>query len=560
MKPVLLIVDDDPQVLQAVGIDLRHKYGDHFRVLKADSGATALDILKQLKLRNEPPALFLVDQRMPHMTGLEFLEQAMKIYPDAKRVLLTAYADTDAAIRSINNARIDFYLMKPWDPPEQNLFPVVDDLLDDWMASFRPPFEGIRVIGLLWSPKSYETRIFLGQNGVPYQWLDAGSDQEVQRLVEYVRSKDNTSTPHLPILIFPDGSYLSEPTNSQIADKIGLKTHPQMPFYDMIIVGAGPAGLAAAVYGASEGLHALLIEREAPGGQAGMSSNIENYLGFPTGLTGANLARRAVAQAARFGAEILTPQEATGIRVDDPYRFVKLNDGTEISCHALLIATGVSYRRLDVPGIERLTGAGVYYGAAMTQALSYRDEDVYFVGGANSAGQAAMYFSKYARKVTLLVRGDSLAKGMSQYLVDQINETKNIRVWLHSSVIEVKGEDRLEAITVNDAIRGEKQTVHTEGLFIFIGAQPHTDWLSGVVARDTSGFILTGPDLMMYDGHNNNRPKGWNLERQPFLLETNIPGIFAAGDVRSGSLKRLASGVGEGSIAVQFVHQYLKRV
>jgi thioredoxin reductase (NADPH) len=560
MKPVLLIVDDDPQVLQAVGIDLRHKYGVHFRVLKADSGATALDILKQLKLRNEPPALFLVDQRMPHMTGVQFLEEAMKIFPDAKRVLLTAYADTDAAIKSINNAKIDFYLMKPWEPPEENLFPVIDDLLDDWMASFRPPFEGIRVIGLLWSPKSYETRIFLGQNGVPYQWLDAGSDQEVQRLVEYVRSKDNTTTPHLPILIFPDGSYLSEPTNSQIADKIGLKTHPQMPFYDMIIVGAGPAGLAAAVYGASEGLHTLLIEREAPGGQAGMSSNIENYLGFPTGLTGASLARRAVAQAARFGAEILTPQEATGIRVDDPYRFVKLNDGTEISCHALLIATGVSYRRLDVPGIERLTGAGVYYGAAMTQALSYRDQDVYMVGGANSAGQAAMYFSKYARKVTLLVRGDSLAKGMSQYLVDQINETQNIRVWLHSSVVEVKGENKLEAITVNDAIRGEKQTVPTEGLFIFIGAQPHTDWLSGNVARDTNGFILTGPDLMMHDGHNNNRPKGWNLERQPFLLETNIPGIFAAGDVRSGSLKRLASGVGEGSIAVQFVHQYLKRV
>jgi thioredoxin reductase (NADPH) len=560
MKPVLLIVDDDPQVLQAVGIDLRHKYGDRFRVLKADSGTTALDILKQLKLRNEPPALFLVDQRMPNMTGVEFLEEAMKIFPDAKRVLLTAYADTDAAIKSINSAKIDFYLMKPWEPPEENLFPVVDDLLDDWMASFRPPFEGIRVIGLLWSPKSYETRIFLGQNGVPYQWLDAGSDQEVKRLVDYVRSKDNTTTPHLPILLFPDGSHLSEPTNSQIADKIGLKTHPQMPFYDMIIVGAGPAGLAAAVYGASEGLHTLLIEKEAPGGQAAMSSNIENYLGFPTGLTGANLARRAVAQAARFGAEILTPQEAIGMRVDDPYRFVKLNDGTEISCHALLIASGVSYRRLDVPGIERLTGAGVYYGAAMTQALSYRDEDVYMVGGANSAGQAAMYFSKYARKVTLLVRGDSLAKGMSQYLVDQINETKNIRVWLHSSVMEVKGENRLEAITVNDAIRGERQTVPTSGLFIFIGAQPHTDWLAGVVARDAYGFILTGPDLMMHNGHNNNRPKGWNLERQPFLLETNIPGIFAAGDVRSGSLKRLSSGVGEGSIAVQFVHQYLKRV
>ncbi len=563
MKPVQLIVDDDPQVLQAVGIDLRHKYGDRFRILKADSGATALDILKQLKLRNELPALFLVDQRMPQMTGVEFLEEAKKIFPDAKRVLLTAYADTDAAIRSINKAKIDFYLMKPWDPPEQNLFPVIDDLLDDWMASFRPPFEGIRVVGLRWSPKSYETRDFLARNGIPYQWLDAESDKEAKSLIEYATTSNSEglASLHLPLVLFTDGTHLSEPTNSQIADKIGLKTHAQMPFYDLIIVGAGPSGLAAAVYGASEGLHTLLIEKEAPGGQAAMSSNIENYLGFPTGLTGANLARRAVAQAARFGAEILTPQEARGIRVDDPYRFVKLNDGTEVSCHALLIASGVSYRRLDVPGIERLTGAGVYYGAAMPQALSYRDEEVYMVGGANSAGQAAMFFSKYARKVTLLVRGDSLAKSMSQYMVDQINETKNIRVWLHSSVVEVKGENRLEAITVNDAIRGEKQTVPTEGLFIFIGAQPRTDWLSGVVARDAYGFILTGPDLMMHGGHNNNnRPKGWNLERQPFLLETNIPGVFAAGDVRSGSLKRLASGVGEGSIAVQFVHQYLKRV
>ena len=394
MKPVLLIVDDDHQVLQAVGIDLRHKYGDRFRVLKADSGATALDILKQLKLRNEPPALFLVDQRMPHMTGVEFIEEAIKIFPDAKRVLLTAYADTDAAIRSINNAKIDFYLMKPWDPPEENLYPILNDLLDDWMASFRPPFEGIRVVGLRWSAKSYETRDFLARNGIPYQWLDAESDKEAKSLIEYATTSNSgaVATPHLPLVLFTDGSQLSEPTNSQIADKIGLKTHAQMPFYDLIIVGAGPSGLAAAVYGASEGLHTLLIEREAPGGQAGMSSNIENYLGFPTGLTGANLARRAVAQAARFGAEILTPREATGIRVDDPYRIIKLNDGTELSCHTLLIATGVSYRKLDVLGIDRLTGAGVYYGAAMTQALSYRDEDVYFVGGANSVGQAECTF------------------------------------------------------------------------------------------------------------------------------------------------------------------------
>jgi thioredoxin reductase (NADPH) len=565
MKPVIVTIDDDPQVLRSVERDLRSKYGNRFRVLRADSGLTALEILKQLKLRNEPPALLLVDQRMPNMTGVEFLEQAMNIFPDAKRVLLTAYADTDAAIRSINKARIDYYLMKPWNPPEQNLFPVVDDLLDDWMASFRPPFEGIRLIGLFWSSKSHETKDFLARNGVPYQWLDAESDQEARRLVDYVRSKDNTTTPHLPILIFQDGSHLSEPTNIQIAEKIGLKTRAQMPFYDLIIVGAGPAGLAAAVYGASEGLHTLLVEKEAPGGQAGMSSNIENYLGFPTGLTGANLARRAVTQAARFGAEILTPQEAIGIRVDGPYRFVKLNDGTEISCHTLLIATGVSYRKLDVPGIERLTGAGVYYGAAMTQALSCRDEDVYMIGGANSAGQAAIYFSKYARRVTMLVRGDSLSKGMSQYLADQIVKTENIKVWLHSSVVEVKGEKKLESIVVADTSNGsgEKQTVPTYALFIFIGAQPHTDWLVGTVKRDANGFILTGPDLMttIDDGHNNNnRPKGWNIDRQPFLLETNIPGIFAAGDVRSGSVKRVASGVGEGSIAIQFVHQYLKRV
>jgi thioredoxin reductase (NADPH) len=567
MKPALIIVDDDPQVLRAVEIDLRHKYGDRFRVLKANSGAIAIEILKQLKLRNEPPALFLVDQRMPHMTGVEFLEKAMEIYPDAKRVLLTAYADTNAAIRSINKAKIDYYLMKPWDPPEENLYPVVSDLLEDWMASFRPPFEGIRVIGLRWSPKSHETRNFLARNGIPFQWLDAESDKEATKLVNIavassLNTVDATGSQHLPLVLFTDGSHLSEPTNSQIAEKIGLKSHAQMPFYDLIIVGAGPAGLAAAVYGASEGLHTLLIEREAPGGQAGMSANIENYLGFPTGLTGANLARRAVAQATRFGTEILTPREAISVRVEDPYRFVKLNDGNEISCHTLLITTGVSYRKLDVPDIDRLTGAGVYYGASMTQALTYQDEDVYLVGGANSAGQAALYFSRYARTVTMLVRGDSLSKTMSQYLVDQISESKNIRVWLHSSVVELKGENRLDAIVVKDIFKGENQTLSTGGLFIFIGAQPRTNWLSDVVATDTNGFILTGPNLTMMrkDGHTNERPKGWNLDREPFLLETSVPGIFAAGDVRYGSIKRVASGVGEGSIVVQFVHQYLKRV
>jgi thioredoxin reductase (NADPH) len=570
MKPTILAVDDDPDVLNAVERDLRKQYGNRFRVLRAESGSIGLELLKRLKLRNDPTALLLVDQRMPQITGVDFLQEAMEIFPDAKRVLLTAYADTDAAIRSINKAKIDFYLMKPWTPPEQNLYPVLDDLLDDWMASFHPEFEGIRVIGLRWSAKSHEIRDFLARNGVPFQWLDIEADNEARRLASYASSTSATTVssfsnssksatlPHLPLVILPDGSQLMEPTTTQLAEKIGLKSHAQMPFYDLIIVGAGPAGLAAAVYGASEGLHTLLIEKEAPGGQAGMSSNIENYLGFPTGLTGANLARRAVAQAARFGAEILTPQQVTGIRIEGPYRFVKLIDGSEISCHALVIATGVSYRKLDIPGIEKFTGAGVYYGAAMVQALSYKGENVCIVGGANSAGQAAIHFSKYASKVIMLVRGDSLTKGMSQYLVDQINETKNIDVMLSSNIEAVNGEERLESVTIYNSKNGENTTFPISSIFIFIGAQPRTDWLSGVIERDRNGFILTGPDLMLPD--RNSRPRGWTVDRDPFLLETNIPGVFAAGDVRLGSVKRVASGVGEGAIAIQFVHQYLTKV
>jgi thioredoxin reductase (NADPH) len=537
MKPTILAVDDDPDVLNAVERDLRKQYGNRFRVLRAESGSIGLELLKRLKLRNDPTALLLVDQRMPQITGVDFLQEAMEIFPDAKRVLLTAYADTDAAIRSINKAKIDFYLMKPWTPPEQNLYPVLDDLLDDWMASFHPEFEGIRVIGLRWSAKSHEIRDFLARNGVPFQWLDIEADNEARRLASYASSTAATTTvssfsnisksatlPHLPLVILPDGSQLMEPTTTQLAEKIGLKSHAQMPFYDLIIVGAGPAGLAAAVYGASEGLHTLLIEKEAPGGQAGMSSNIENYLGFPTGLTGANLARRAVAQAARFGAEILTPQQVTGIRIEGPYRFVKL----------------------------------VYYGAAMVQALSYKGENVCIVGGANSAGQAAIHFSKYASKVIMLVRGDSLTKGMSQYLVDQINETKNIDVMLSSNIEAVNGEERLESVTIYNSKNGENTTFPISSIFIFIGAQPRTDWLSGVIERDRNGFILTGPDLMLPD--RNSRPRGWTVDRDPFLLETNIPGVFAAGDVRLGSVKRVASGVGEGAIAIQFVHQYLTKV
>jgi thioredoxin reductase (NADPH) len=547
-----MTVDDDPEVLQAVARDLRRAYGDRYRVIRADSGASALEVTEQLKLRNEPVALFLVDQRMPQMSGVEFLEKEIKIFPEAKRALLTAYADTDAAIRAINTVKIDYYLMKPWDPPEERLYPVLDDLLDDWQATFHPPFEGIRVIGNRWSPHSHQVKDFLARNQVPYEWLDIELSEEAQKLVEYADCERIS----LPLVIFGDGSSLLQPANIQIAEKIGLQTQAGNPFYDLVIVGGGPAGLAAAVYGASEGLKTVMIEREAPGGQAGTSSRIENYLGFPVGLSGSDLARRAVTQARRFGVEILTPQEASGIRVQDPYRFLTLADGSEISCHAMILALGVSWRRLNVPGLDRLTGAGVYYGAAQTEAISCQGEDVYIVGGANSAGQAAMYFSKYARKVTMLVRGDSLAKSMSQYLIEQIAETPNITVQVHSSVVEAKGETSLEAITIANTVTGEKQTVPATSLFIFIGAEPRTNWLDGVVERDNRGFIITGPDLKR-DGR---RPKGWTLEREPYLLETNIPGIFAVGDVRHGSVKRVASGVGEGSICVQFVHQYLSKV
>ena len=520
--------------------------------MRADSGATALVALQQVKLRNQSVALFLVDQRMPQMSGVEFLEQALELFPNTKRALLTAYADTDAAIRAINSTQIDYYLMKPWDPPEEKLFPVLNDLLDDWLANFHPPFEGIRVIGNRWSPRSHEIKDFLARNQVPYQWLDIESSEEAQQLVAFAEC----DRLQLPLVLFTDGSSMLQPTNIQVAEKIGLQTKAGNPFYDLIIVGGGPAGLAAAVYGASEGLDTVMIEREAPGGQAGTSSRIENYLGFPVGLSGADLARRAVTQARRFGVEILTPQEVKGIRVEDPYRFVQLADGSEISCHSLILALGVSWKRLDVPGLEKLTGAGVYYGAAQTEAISCQGEEVYIIGGANSAGQAAMYFSKYASKVAILVRGESLTKSMSQYLIDQIHETPNIKVMVHSSVIEAKGETSLEAISIANSQTGETQTVSATSLFIFIGAVPRTDWLEGVLERDNRGFILTGQDLK----HNGTRPKGWTLERDPFLLETNIPGVFAVGDVRHNSIKRVASGVGEGSICVQFVHQYLSKV
>jgi thioredoxin reductase (NADPH) len=554
-KPVLLTVDDDPEVLRAVERDLRRRYAERYRVLRADSGATALAALRGLKRRGDSVALLLVDQRMPQMNGVEFLAQAMEIFPDAKRVLLTAYADTDAAIRAINDAQIHHYLLKPWDPPEEHLYPVLDDLLDDWMGSHRPPMEGVRVLGTRWSPHAYAIRDFLTRNQTPYQWIDvetAGQVAEVRRLVEAAGAEISS----LPKVLFPDGTSLSDPSVSELGERLGLRIRPEVAFYDLVIAGGGPAGLAAAVYGASEGLSTVLIEMEAPGGQAGMSSRIENYLGFPSGLSGGDLARRAVAQARRFGVEILTPQQVTGVSVEGSSKIVKLAAGEDVGCKALLIATGVSYRKLNVPGAERLQGCGVYYGSAMTEAKECQGEDVYIVGGANSAGQAAMYFSKFARKVVMLVRGPSLSATMSQYLIDQIKKTPNIKVETHCQVTEVHGDTHLEAVSIHCAETGDTSTAPTNLLSIFIGAEPNTDWLSGVVERDERGFILTGADLLR-DGK---KPKGWPLERNPYWVESSVPGVFAAGDVRHGSVKRVASGVGEGSIAVQFTHQYLSEV
>jgi len=554
-KPVLLTVDDDPEVLRAVERDLRKRYADRYRVVRADSGITALQSVQTLKRRNEAVALLLADQRMPEMSGVEFLNKALAIYPEARRVLLTAYADTDAAIQAINEARIHHYLLKPWDPPEEHLYPVLDDLLEDWHAGYRPVFEGVRVLGHRWSPRSYALRDFLGRNQVPYRWLDAETadrDKEVHEALD-VAERDSLK---LPAAIFLDNTGLSDPSTAELAAKLGLRTSATTSFYDLLIVGGGPAGLAAGVYGASEGLTTVMIEREAPGGQAGMSSRIENYLGFPSGLSGSELTRRAVTQARRFGVEILSPQEAVGLRVDASSKFVKLADGVEIGAKSLLIATGVAYRKLDVPGLERLQGAGVYYGAAMTEAASCKDEDVFIVGGANSAGQAAMYFANYARRVVMLVRGNSLASGMSQYLVEQIRQTPNIHVELNSKVTEAFGTERLEAISIYCSTSGETQKFAAVSLFIFIGAAPQTEWLHGAVERDERGFILTGADLIRAG----KPPRTWSIEREPWLLEASVPGIFVAGDVRFRSIKRVASGVGEGANAVQFVHQYLGSV
>jgi thioredoxin reductase (NADPH) len=551
-KPIILTVDDEPQVLNAVERDLRQHYRGEYRIVKASSGMEALETVQQLKARNAPVALLLADQRMPTMSGTEFLAEARKLYPQARKVLLTAYADTEAAIQSINTIGLDHYLMKPWDPPEQTLYPVLDDLLSDWLATVPIPYDGIRVAGTLWSPSCHRVKDFLARNRIPYQWLDIEMNGEAKALVEGINPEGH----RLPVVFFPDGDALVEPDNLALAEKCGLQTQATQPFYDVIIVGAGPAGLGAAVYGASEGLRTLMIDREATGGQAGTSSRIENYLGFPKGLSGADLAQRATAQAKRLGAEILTAQSVTGVRVEDPYRFVTLSDGTELGCRALVIATGVSVRQLDVPGVEALTGAGVYYGAALTEAANYRGQHVFVVGGANSAGQGAMFFSRYASKVTVLVRSSGLEKGMSQYLVDQIYGTESIEVLTHTKVVQAIGKNRLEAITIANNETDETRTLQAAAMFLFIGAVPHSELVAGVVERNHAGFILTGPDLIQ----GGRRPKNWRLKRDPYLLETSVPGIFAAGDIRQGAVRRVASAVGQGAIAISEVHQYLKTV
>jgi len=551
----MLAVDDDPDVLRAVERDLRKRYSDRYRVMSADSGQSALDILNRLAQRAEPVALLVADHRMPHMTGVEFLTAAIRQLPDVRRVLLTAYADTEAAIGAINVVNLDHYLLKPWDPAERNLYPVLDDLLDQWSAGYRAPFDGIRVIGTRWSRRCYEMREFLARNHIPYQWLDIEkpeSDGEIARTI----AASGEGLSQLPVVILTDGTALVNPSQVELARRLGLRTHPDTNFYDLVIVGGGPAGLAAGVYGASEGLKTVIVERAAPGGQAGLSSRIENYLGFPSGLSGDDLARRAVAQARRFGAEILAPQEVVKVRNEGPYRILTLADGCELSCHAIVIASGVEWRKLDVPGMERLRGAGVYYGAAATEAIACRDENVYIVGGANSAGQAAIHFARYARNVVMLVRGESLAATMSHYLIRDIEQTPNIRVDCGSQVVAVDGERKLEAISIACARSGKMDRVPASSLFVFIGAAPRTDWLDGMVERDQHGFILTGADL----GRQGKRPNGWKIDRDPFLLETSMPGVFAVGDVRHGSMKRVASSVGEGSIAIQFVHAHLAKV
>jgi thioredoxin reductase (NADPH) len=546
VRPVILTVDDDPGVSRSIARDLRRRYGENHRIIRAETGPQALDALRELKLRGEPVAVLLADYRMPLMSGIEFLEGAMDLFPLARRVLLTAYADTDAAIEAINVVDLDHYLLKPWNPPEEKLYPVVDAMLDLWRRTPEPSADETRVIGHRWSAPSFVTRDFLARNAVPYLWYSV-DDAESQRLLEAAGVDGSV----LPVVITPDGEVLVAPSDAELADKVGLSTSPASEFYDVVVVGGGPAGLGAAVYAASEGLRTVLVEQLATGGQAGQSSRIENYLGFPDGVSGAQLTERARRQAVRFGAEVLTAREVVGLEALGSARRLRFSDGSELSAHSVILATGVAYRTLDAPGVQELSGRGVYYGAATTEGPNCAGQDVYVVGGANSAGQAAVYFARYARRVHLMVRGSTLATTMSAYLIEQIEQIDNIEVHTCTQVIAGKGSDHLERITLHNSATGERREAETEWMFVFIGAAPRTDWLPSDLHRDQRGFVLTGPDLQ-------GRPVGWRPEREPYHLETSMPGVFAAGDVRAESVKRVASAVGDGAMAVTLVHRYLE--
>ncbi len=547
-NPAILTVDDDPAVSRAVARDVRRKYGDRYRVVRAGSGEEALSALREIKLRGEQVAIMLADYRMPGMNGIQFLESAMDLFPLARRVLLTAYADTDAAIDAINLVDLDHYLLKPWNPPEEKLYPVVDTLLEAWLATPDPTATETRVIGHRWSAPSFKVRDFLARNLVPYRWLLA-DEPEGERLLRAA----GLAPTDIPVVVTSDGEALVQPTEAELAAKVGLTTTPAADFYDLVVVGGGPAGLGASVYGASEGLRTLLVEQRATGGQAGQSSRIENYLGFPDGVSGAQLTDRARRQALRFGAEILTAREAVGLEAAGATRLIRFADGTAIAAHTVVLATGVSYRTLDAPGVADLTGLGVFYGSAATEAPACADSEVYIVGGANSAGQAAVYFSRYARKVHLIIRGADLSLSMSQYLIDQLASIDKIEIHPHTEVAGAEGTEHLERLTLRDPRTGETRTVETPWLFVFIGAEPRTDWLGKTIVRDEHGFVRTGTDLVV-DGQ---RPPGWTLPRDPYHLESSLPGVFAAGDVRADSLKRVASAVGEGAAAVALVHRYL---
>ena len=548
-QPIIIAVDDDQQVLEAIKRDLRQQYRKDYRIMVSDSAQEILDALPELKRKNEVVALFLSDQRMPDMAGVDFLRQARTIFPDAKRALLTAYSDIDAAVRAINEVQLDYYITKPWDPPEEKLFPILDDLLSDWQSHYRPEFEGLKLIGYQFSPLSHDLKDFLAGNQIPYQWLDIETNPKAKELL----ALHGIETKDLPVVALEDTQMLMHPTLSELGEKLGLKSTAAEALYDLAIIGAGPAGLAAAVYGGSEGLKTIMIDKRAPGGQAGTSSRIENYLGFPSGLSGADLARRAITQANRFGVELLAPQEVVEITSKGQYKYIKMADGTQVVTRAILLSTGVSYHKLDKPGLEKFSGAGVYYGAATTEAYAFKEQPVFIVGGGNSAGQGAMYLSRTASEVTIIIRKPDLSSSMSQYLIDQIEKTPNIRVLPCTEVAEVLGDTKLECVVLENSDTHERQTVPAAGLFIFIGAKPFTDWIQMDIIKDDKGFIATGRDLAKFADYN----KVWKQKREPFSLETCSPGIFAAGDVRAGAMNRVASAVGEGAMAVSFVHKYL---